>query len=180
MRNKGFTLIEVILFIIVFSIGVIGTMVIFYNTLGKTSDPVIRERGIQIAQAVMDEILAKKWDEKIPNGGCKDDSGGVCDNYNLSSIHPDSGENNISDFDDVDDFVNTGGELEKTRTWNSEDFGLTPGFTVKITISYANVSSDDKITKNTTSKSPYKLITVEVSYSHIGESYKIMAIKADF
>ena len=180
MRNSGFTLIEVILFIIVFSIGVIGTMVIFYNTLGKTSDPVIRERGIQIAQAVMDEILAKKWDEEIPNGGCKDDSGGVCDNYNLSSIHPDSGENNISDFDDVDDFVNIGGEFEKTRTWNSEDFGLTPGFTVKITVSYANVSSDGAIIKNTTSKSPYKLITVEVSYSQIAESYKLMAVKADF
>ena len=179
-NKKGFTLIEIILFIIVFTLGVVGIMVLFYNTLGKTSDPLIRERGIQVAQAVMDEILAKKWDEKVPNGGCKNNSG-VCGDPSQSSIGPDSGENSIDRYDDVDDYVDTGSEYKKTKTWQSSDFGLTSGFSVKITVSYADVNpTTGEITENTSSKTSYKLITVEVDAGNINEQYRLIAIKADF
>ena len=179
-NKKGFTLIEIILFIVVFTLGVVGIMVLFYNTIGKTSNPLIRDRGIQVAQAVMDEILAKKWDENVPNGGCKDNSG-VCGDPSLSSIGPDAGENSIDKFDDVDDYVDTGSEYKKTKTWQCSDFGLTSGFSVKITVSYADVSSTSgEITEITSSKKPYKLITVEVTASSIGEQYRLVAVKADF
>ena len=181
MFNKnGFTLIEIILFIIVFTLGVIGIMVLFYNTLGKTSDPLIRDRGIQVAQAVMEEILSKKWDELTPNGGCKNNSG-VCGDPSLSSLGPDTGEINPEDFDDVDDYVDTGTEYEKSKTWQSSNLGLTSGFSVKITVSYADVNlTTGEIIKNISSKTPYKLITVVVNANNISEQYRLIAIKADF
>ena len=181
MRNKkGFSLIEMILFIVVFTLGVMGIMILYYNTLGRTSDPLVRERGIQVAQAVMDEILSKKWDENTPNGGCKDNDYSTLCSPNNSSIGPDNDENNIRDYDDVDDYVDTGTNYKKTKTWNSSDFGLTPGYTVKITVSYANVSGAGEISENLLSKTYYKLISVEVSSRALNEKYKLIAIKADF
>jgi len=178
--KKGFTLVEIILFLIVFSLGVVGIMTIFYNTLGKTTDPLIRDRGIQIAQGIMEEIISRKWDELTPNGGCKDFENGVCANPLLSSLGPDNGEDSISKFNDVDDFVDTGNNFEKHKIWQSEDFGLTSGFKVKITVSYANVDSSGNIRKNSNSKTPYKLIQVEVSPEGLNETYTLTAIKADF
>ena len=180
MNKRGFTLIELILFIVIFTLGVMGIMVLYFNVLGKTSNPIIRERGIQVAQAVMDEILSKKWDENTPNGGCKDSDYTTVCSPNNSSIGPDPGENSINDYDDVDDYVDSGSKYKKSKTWKSEDFGLTPGFSVKITVSYADVDSSGKITENTTTKTFYKLITVEVSSNLIHEKYKIIAVKADF
>ena len=180
MNKNGFTLIEIVIFIIVFTLGVMGIMVLYYNTLGKTAQPLLRVKGIQIAQAVMDEILAKKWDENTPNGGCSDDDYTFKCNPNNSSIGPDPGENSIKDFDDVDDYATSGNTYKKTGTWDSTDFGLSSGYTVKITVSYATVDSSGRITENTISKSFYKLIKVVVIEKHTGEKYQLLAIKADF
>ena len=172
-KNKnGFTLIEIILFIVIFTLGVVGLLTLFYNTLGKTSDPVIRDRGIQVAQAVMEEIFSKKWDNNTPNGG-----GEI--NFNSSSIGND-GESSIDNYDDIDDYVDTGTEYKKTRTWQSENFGLTSGYDITITVSYANVDGSGNISEESSSKTDYKMITVEVSKNSLNETYKLVTVKANF
>ena len=172
LNKKGFTLIEIILFIVVFTLGVVGLLTLFFNTLGKTSDPVVRDRGIQVAQSVMEEIFSKKWDELTPNGG---------DNISVesSTIGPDSGEN-IETYDDVDDYVDTGTEYKKSKTWQSENFTTTSGYNVNITVSYANVDANGNISEETTTKTNYKMITVEVSGNGLNETYKLTAVKANF
>ncbi len=178
--RKGFTLVEIILFIVVFSVGVVGIMSVFYNTLGKTGNPLVRDRAIQVAQAAMENIFNKKWDENTPNGGCKEEDYALSCNYSNSSIGADSGETGINDYDDVDDYVSTGSSYKKYRVWQSEDLGLSEGFNVKVTVSYANVDSTGKISENTASKTNYKMITVEVSGNGLGETYTLKAVKANF
>ena len=179
LKKKGFTLIEIILFIVVFTLGVVGLLTLFFNTLGRTSDPVVRDRGIQVAQSVMEEIFSKKWDENTPNGGCKDeDFSSVCVPDN-SSIGPDSGEN-FETYDDIDDYVDTGTEYKKSKTWQSDNFTSTSGYNVNITVSYANVDGSGNISEETSTKTDYKMITVEVSGNGLNETYKLVAIKANF
>ncbi len=175
--KRGFTLIEMILFIVVFSLGIFGVLTLYYNTLGRTSDPVIQNRAIKVLQSVMEVVYSKKWDENTPNGGCEN----ILTECNpvLSNIGPEAGETSIDDFDDVDDFVNSGNAYVKTGTWKSSDFGLTDGFDIKIIVSYAKVVGN-KVFENISSKTNYKLIQIFVTGQGLKDSYKLIAVKANF
>ncbi len=177
-RSNGFSLVEIILFIVIFSLGIVGIMTLFYNTLGKTGNPILRDRAVQTLQSVMEEIYGKKWDETTPNGGCNDFTT-EC-SVAASHIGPESGENQISDYDDVDDYVNSGTSFKKSRTWSSEDFGLTKGYGIEITVSYANVDSSGNISENSLSKTNYKMIKVEIFSDKLKERFSLITVKANF
>jgi prepilin-type N-terminal cleavage/methylation domain-containing protein len=66
--NRGFTLIEIVITIVILG-AVAGILVPFFNAIVHSPDPVIRERAISLGQAMMDEIMAKRWDENTPMGG---------------------------------------------------------------------------------------------------------------
>ena len=66
--NRGFTLIEIVITIVILG-AVSGILVPFFNAIIHSPDPVIRERAISLGQAMMDEIMAKKWDKNTPVGG---------------------------------------------------------------------------------------------------------------
>jgi len=60
-RQHGFTLIELVVFIIVVSVGVLGILSVFSTAVKGSGDPVIRKQSISIAEALLDEILAKDF-----------------------------------------------------------------------------------------------------------------------
>lgn len=66
--DRGFTLIEIVITIVILG-AVAGILVPFLNAIVHSPDPVIRERAISLGQAMMDEIMAKRWDENSPVGG---------------------------------------------------------------------------------------------------------------
>jgi prepilin-type N-terminal cleavage/methylation domain-containing protein len=66
--NRGFTLIEIVITIVILG-AVAGILVPFFNAIVHSPDPVIRERAISLGQAMMDEIMAKRWDQNTPMGG---------------------------------------------------------------------------------------------------------------
>ncbi len=168
MKNKGFSLIEIIIFIVVFSIGVVGIMVVFYNTLSKTSNPTIRFKGVEVAAAVMDEILSRKFDNDTPNGG-----GTIALSLvNIGKETPDG--NNTMQFDDVDDYNN----LSCITGSNGCFDDITPGYRVRIVVQCAKLEND-KITAASCPQN-YKLITLSV-FGHISkEKYVLKSIKANF
>jgi len=67
-HNQGFTLIEIVITIVILG-AVAGILVPFFNAIVHSPDPEIRERAISLGQAMMDEIMAKRWDENTPMGG---------------------------------------------------------------------------------------------------------------
>ena len=130
--NRGFTLVETIIFILVLSVGAAGIMTLYQNVLSRGADPLLRHKGLVLAQDLMDEILSKRWDEHTPNGGGGLDAcdGGVkdgrndngssgnsvncdpaCDDDDASTIGLDAGESsaaarqNWNDLDDYDGLV---------------------------------------------------------------------------
>lgn len=175
--NKGFTLIEIIIFIIIFSVGVMGIMMLFFNTLGKTSDPTLRLRGVQVAEAVMEEIKGKKWDEKTPNGG-----GEI--NNTTASICTDPGESNNDKFDDIDDYVqdtNCNSATKSYSGYTSSDFGfsnLTSGFDIAVKVGFADNSSG--VYNFVNSQTNFKLIEVKVTKGALNETYTLRMLKGNF
>ncbi|MDF1577941.1 MAG: prepilin-type N-terminal cleavage/methylation domain-containing protein [Desulfobulbales bacterium] len=116
MRNsKGFTLIELIMSIII--LGFVSLIMIpFVTSIGHGPDPAIRQRAISLGQALLDEIIAKKWDENSPTGG-----GPICTTESPDqTARPSLIDNCVTvatpvatlgsdaetriDFDDVDDY----------------------------------------------------------------------------
>ncbi len=168
MKNKGFSLIEMIIFIVVFSVGVVGVMVVFYNTLSRTSNPIVRLKGVDVASAVMDEILSRKFDNDTPNGGGKI-------SLNLVNIGKELNDgNNVIGFDDVDDYDN----LLCTTGSNGCFNNITPGYRVDIKVTCAQLNGN----KIETAACPtnYKLITVIVKGHIKNEQYILKSVKANF
>ncbi|TYB33451.1 MAG: prepilin-type N-terminal cleavage/methylation domain-containing protein [Flexistipes sinusarabici] len=172
-NNKGFTLIEIIIFIVVFSIGVMGIMMLFFNTLGKTSDPLVRLQGIQTAQAVMESISLKKFDEDTPEGG------GAVALYNIS-IGSNSGET-FSDYDDIDDFVDSCGAK---NSYDPQQFDLDGNYEISIKVEYAKIDASNTIISTCNDSVPenkkYKLITVNLINKSIDETYTLKKLKGNF
>ncbi len=60
-RSKGFSLIEVIMFIIIVGVGLAGVLTALNVTTKNSADPLIRKQMMVIAEALMDEIQIRPF-----------------------------------------------------------------------------------------------------------------------
>jgi MSHA pilin protein MshD len=86
-RQRGLTLIELIIFIVIVTTAVAGILSVMNITVKSSADPMIRKQAMAIAEAVLDEVLAR--DFANPTGGFVESST-TCANRNL--------------YDDVSDY----------------------------------------------------------------------------
>ena len=96
-RERGVTLIELIITIVILSIAVVAVVSAISSSIGRSADPLWQTKSLQLAQAYLDEIGTKRFDEDTGNGGVPSDTSGVCD------IGAEAGETRAT-FDDVDDY----------------------------------------------------------------------------
>jgi MSHA pilin protein MshD len=61
LRNRGFTLLEIITTVVVIAIAATALMSVFSSTVATSADPVLEHQAIAIAEAYMDEIAAKDF-----------------------------------------------------------------------------------------------------------------------
>ncbi len=164
-NRSGFTLIELILTIIIMSFAAI-IIIPYLSAVSHGPDPVIREKAIALGQAMMDEILAKKWDENSPNGGTPP----ICTSESISALGRPSvdpacdfsiptpplattpgnlgldGEtanpNARMNWDDVDDYAYlnfAGGNYEQDNFWGQDGTSSAfsmPGFSRWVEVDY--------------------------------------------
>jgi MSHA pilin protein MshD len=67
--QQGVTLIELVVFIVVVSIALTAMISAMNYNLIHSVDPVVQIRALECAQAKLDEISARKFDENSPTGG---------------------------------------------------------------------------------------------------------------
>jgi len=60
-RQRGISLIELIMFIIIVSIGVVALLAVFATTSRKSSDPVIQKQMLAIAESLLEEVQSKPF-----------------------------------------------------------------------------------------------------------------------
>ena len=63
MNNKGFTLIEIVMVIVLFGIIMPGIMFYFMQGVKDSAIPQRRTTAIFLSEALMEEIKSKRWDE---------------------------------------------------------------------------------------------------------------------
>jgi MSHA pilin protein MshD len=78
-RNRGFTLVELLILIVIIGVALAGVLFVFQNVVRGSADPHIRKQALAIAEAMLDEVL-------------------------LASYDPRPGTGSRANFDDVDDY----------------------------------------------------------------------------
>jgi len=81
-QSRGFTLIEVIIFIVVVGAGLAGILAVSTNVVKSSADPMVRKQSMALADSILEEILQKEYAD--PGGS--------------------SGETTRDTMDDVDDY----------------------------------------------------------------------------
>ena len=66
--QRGFTLIELVIFIVVVSIGMAGILGVMNTTVKSSADPMVRKQALAIAESLLEEIVQKEYG--APNFSC--------------------------------------------------------------------------------------------------------------
>ncbi len=67
LRHSGLTLIELVIFIVVVSVGVIGILSVMNFNVQHSADVIVRKQAAALADSILEEILLKEYSD--PNGG---------------------------------------------------------------------------------------------------------------
>jgi len=97
-KQRGVTLIELVISIVILSFAMVAVMNSFSVSIGHSADPLWRNKTLKLAQLYLDEILGQKYDDSTPVGGSPAVSSPGC-----GSLGPETGEVR-STYDDVDDY----------------------------------------------------------------------------
>ncbi|MDP5291772.1 prepilin-type cleavage/methylation-like protein [Oceanimonas sp. CHS3-5] len=99
-RNAGLSLLEYVVGLAVLAIILVGAG-LFFLSQPRQLDPVFQFRAVALAEALAEQVLAVKYDEKN-----KPDEQERCstDCTKEEDFGPDGSESELTDFDDVDDF----------------------------------------------------------------------------
>jgi len=62
-RQAGFTLIELIIFIVVVSAGLAGILSVMNTTIKASADPMVRKQMIAVAESLLEEIVLKDYEK---------------------------------------------------------------------------------------------------------------------
>ncbi len=71
--QRGLTLIELIVFIVIISVGLAGILAVMNTTVRASADPMLRKQAVVMAEAILDEVLAKDPVSTLPEtdlNGC--------------------------------------------------------------------------------------------------------------
>lgn len=101
-QPRGFTLVELVIMIVVLSVGLMGILSVINFTTAHSADSIVQIRSIELGQRYLDEILPMRFNENSGSGGtprCSSADGG---SVACAAIGSD-GEAR-ADYDDVDDF----------------------------------------------------------------------------
>lgn len=102
--QKGVTLVELVITIVIISIALIAVINAFSGTAGRSADPLWEFKTLKLAQLYMDEILSKPYDETTPLGGVPASTTVKC-----SELGPEKDEDGNDEsrdtYDDVDDYI---------------------------------------------------------------------------
>ncbi|MBI4688975.1 MAG: hypothetical protein HY754_01680 [Nitrospirae bacterium] len=95
-RDRGFTLIEIVMIIVVVAVAIPALLIVLGQGTRQGVDAELQVSGSNVAQALMEEIKTKRWDENNPSPPYSD----------LSVTDGGETAGNPATYDDVDDYNN--------------------------------------------------------------------------
>ena len=134
MANSGVTLIELVVFIIVLSVGLTAMVSALNNHLSNSVDPIVNIRALECAQAKLDEISARKYDENSPTGGVPACGSAEQGAVACLGIAPDGDFDDVGDYSNQVDSSNIDCVVSVSVVNAGGDLGLSPDQAKRITV----------------------------------------------
>ena len=106
-RQQGISLIEMIMFIIIVSIGVVALLAVFSTTSRKSADPMIQKQMLAIAEALLEEVESKPFTYCDPDDANATTASSAAGCASLpEAMGPEAGEtrSGATSFDNVNDY----------------------------------------------------------------------------
>jgi MSHA pilin protein MshD len=99
-NNRGFTLVELIISMVVVSIALGGVLMVMNYTVQRSADPMLQHQALAVAESYLEEILLRPYNDAPPDG-----------------------ETDRNLFDDVDDYDG----LEDEGAYDQNGDAIIPG-----------------------------------------------------
>lgn len=131
--NQGFTLVELIITVVLSGIAMVMFVGIYASTQVKSVSPIMQVKAAELAQAYLEEISLKRFDERSPVGNrfrCDENPAILCSN----TLASEAGETRPR-FDDVDDYNNLNESPPQDALGNIRN-GFN-NFSASVAVSYA-------------------------------------------
>jgi MSHA pilin protein MshD len=170
-RQGGFTLIETVIVIVLLGVMMAGMTALFVENVKRSHQPYLRQRALAVADAFMDEILRKRWDDNTPlGGGCVNTGSGTCPAGPVAAgIGTEEGTR--SNYDDIDDYDAISNQSPPQDSAGGAMTGY-GGFSVSVTV-------DQPGAWNGVAAADVKRIRVQVTSSS-GESLSLSAYRVNY
>ena len=142
LKSRGFTLIELIVGIVVLSISFSLITTLILPLSEKSAEQLHQVRAAELGQSMMNEILARAFDENSDMVGglvrCGESGEGCTSNENLG---PDGTETR-QNYNDVDDYHGyDSDEVDDNNALGEKFSSLYPGFRVEVEVCYSKLST---------------------------------------
>jgi len=157
-NNKGFTLIETIVGIVVLAISFSVLTSLIYPVAGQSAEQLHQVKAAELAQSMLNEIQNKAFDEQSDMAGGRVRCGETGASNCSTNMEPEGAENRatFNDVDDYNDLEYEAGEIENSQ---GQVLPLYLGYAMSISVcndaDYDGSCSGDKSTA--------KLITVTIT-----------------
>jgi len=165
MNKKGFTLIEVVMIIVILGIIMPGIMLYFITGVKDSAIPQKRTTAIFLAEALMEEIKSKRWDENSP----------IPPGAYTTPLTFEVGETRQI-YDDVDDFNG----LDNTNPVDSQGNSMTnySGFRQQVSVCYVPSTNLEDVSSCATA-TDYKRIEVTITDT-TGETIRLISLMTNY
>ena len=169
-KSCGFTLIELVLAIVILSIGVTAFVALINQTVRHSADPMVNSQANAIAQAYLEEIMLSNFCDPDLTSDCPTDCAAAC---NVCTAFSSQVGETRATFDDVCDYNSLPDNIVRNR------FGtqITPlnDYTVTVQVDDTGVTLDGLSSNNG------QVVRIDVNITHAnGADVSISGYKTNF
>ena len=135
--QRGLTLIELIIYIVVVLVGLAGVLTVLDTTVRGSADPVVRKQALALAEAMLEEVLAREYQNATGGNNAATPAEGC-----TPGTSPSCRQNTPADranYNDVDDY-NTWSQAGNTPATGNPPAVLS-GYTVTVAVTVPAVVS---------------------------------------
>ena len=147
--RSGFTLVELVMFIVIISIALVGILQVMNATTKNSADPQLRKQALSIAEALLEEVTLARFTYCDP----ADANAETADNVTVTCTVPENvwqEPGNTRPFDNVNDYVTAYGVAQPITIADVNSVGV-PGlanYTATIAITpqaFNGILADDAL-----------------------------------
>lgn len=154
--QRGITLVELIVFLVIVSVGIAGILSVMNVVVKSSADPIVNKQAAAMAEAILEEIMTKDY---APNAAYPQPAADTCPDRMLA--------------DDVDDYANCNGTafIAGNATLGADPAAVAGLAAYRATVAVAAPAAVDGVTM--------KRITVTVANA-AGLSFSLSGYKAGY